>query len=273
LVGSLFSLRSYYFVPEYSRTAGWRQVATHLDAYADSNDVLIQNYPDPALTYYYRGPLPHRLLPSYDDIPREDTVRTLENLSAEYDRLWFLPYPSPDWDATGMVGRWLEKHADRVEDARLGSIRLQAYLPLRVSLAQMSPVEARLGETIRLRGYRLGGMPQPGGTLALTLYWEALAPPDGDYTVFAHLVGAADTILGQKDRPPQDGAAPTSTWVWGQVLADHYQIPVHPDAPLGPAWLMVGMYDPLSGERLPVTGLADQFNRIPLVELQIKPAP
>jgi mannosyltransferase len=273
LAGSLFSLRNYYSVPKYSRTAGWRQVAAHLDAYAGSNDVLIQNYPDPALTYYYRGGLPHRLVPSHDDGLPEDTMRALEGLASRYDHLWFLPYPSPDWDATGMAGQWLETNADRVEDVRLGNIQMQAYLPLRVSLAQMSPVEARLGEAILLRGYRLTGRPQPGGTLALTLYWEALAPPDGDYTVFAHLVGAADAILGQDDHPPQEGASPTSTWVSGQVLADYYEIFIPPDVPSGPAWLMVGMYDPLSGNRLPVTGPSDPFNRISLVELQITTAP
>jgi hypothetical protein len=260
-------------MPEYSRTAGWRQAAAHLDAYAGANDVLIQNYPDPALTYYHRGPLPHRLLPAGDDVSPEETARVLESVVAQYDQLWFLPYPSLDWDATGMVGQWLEKHADRVEDVRLGNIHLQAYLPLRVSLAQMSPVEARLGEAIRLRGYRLAGMPQLGGTLTLTLYWEALAPADGDYTVFAHLVGADDTILGQEDHPPQEGAAPTSTWVAGQVLADHYQISIQSDAPIGPAWLMVGMYDPLSGDRLPVTGPADRFDRISLIKLRIHTAP
>ncbi len=273
LAGSLFSLWNFYYVPAYSRTAGWRQVVSHLDTHAGADDVLIQNYPDPALTYYYRGPLPHRLLPSYDGIPPEDTVRALENLAAEYSRLWFLPYPSRDWDADGMVGQWLERHADRVEDVRLGKIALQAYQPLHVSLAQMSPVEASLGEAIRLRGYRLAGMPQPGGTLTLTLYWEARAPADADYTVFAHLVGADETILGQQDHPPQEGAAQTSTWVSGQVLADHYQIAIHPHAPLGPAWLMVGMYDPRSGDRLPVTGPADQFNRIPLLQLLIEAAP
>jgi hypothetical protein len=273
LVGSLFSLRNYYVEPEYSRTAGWRQVAAHLDTYAGSNDVLIQNYPDPALTYYTRGALPHRLLPAYDGVPAEDTARALGVLAAGYDRLWFLPYPNPDWDATGMVGQWLDRHADRVEDIRLGNIRLQAYLPLRLSLAQMSPVEARLGEAIHLRGYRLAGMPQPGGTLALTLYWEALAPVDGDYTVFVHLLGAADAMLGQRDHPPQEGAAPTSTWVPGQVLADQYQISIDPGALAGPARLMVGMYDPLSGIRLPVTGAADEFDRIPLVQLQINTAP
>jgi hypothetical protein len=269
LAGSLFSLQNYYFVPEYSRTAGWRQVATYLDIHGGANDVLIQNYPDPALTYYHRGPIPHRLLPAGDDVSAEETTHALEGVVAQYDRIWFLPYPSSDWDAAGVVGQWLERHADRLEDVRLGNIHLLAYLPLRLSLAQMSPVEARLGQVIRLRGYRLAGMPQPGGTLALTLYWEALAPPDGDYTVFAHLVGAADDMLGQEDHPPQGGAAPTSTWVPGQVLADHYQISIPTDVPAGAAWLMVGMYDPLSGERLPVTGLADELNRIPLVELQI----
>jgi hypothetical protein len=144
---------------------------------------------------------------------------------------------------------------------------------LDAGLEQMSVVEAQLGGGIRLLGYRLEGEARPGGALQLTLYWEALAPVTTDYTVFTHLLGAGDMILGQMDHPPQNGAAPTSGWKTGQLLSDRYQIPIRNDAPHGPVRLVIGMYDPETGDRLRATGPVDEFNRIYLTEVKIGPAP
>jgi mannosyltransferase len=273
LVGTVLSLRNYYVGPDYSKTRGWRDLAGYLDGHATEDDVLVQNYPDPSLTYYSQGLLPLVVLPERYGISPEQIEQRLTDLTDQYPRIWFLPYPHPAWDPTGAVGQWLERHADLSDEAELGDIRLQAYLPLRVALEQMSPVEAQLGDGIRLLGYRLGGKAQPGGTLGLTLYWEGLGPVETDYTVFTHLLDTGDNLLGQMDHPPQNGAAPTSTWETGQRLADHYEIPIKPDASPGPAWLLVGMYDPATGDRLLATGPADKFNRIHLTEVEIRPSP
>ncbi len=40
-------------------------------------------------------------------------------------------------------------------------------------------------------------------------------------------------------------------------MADAYAIPVNADAPPGDYWIEVGIYDPLNGARLPVTGAGD----------------
>jgi hypothetical protein len=273
LIGSAISLRNYYVVGDYSRTAGWRQVVDYLDTRATEGDVLVQNYPDPTLSYYSRGLLPLAVLPERYGVPLEHTEQALADLTHQYTRIWFLPYPHPDWDPSGAVGQWLERHADLSDDIEPGGIHLKAYLPLHVSLEQMSPVEAQLGDGIRLLGYRLAGKPQQGGTLQLTLYWEALGPGETDYTVFTHLLGAGDALLGQMDHPPQNGAAPTSTWAAGQRLADHYEIPIRLDAPTGPARLVVGMYDPATEDRLLAVGSVDEFNRIYLIEIEIRPSP
>jgi mannosyltransferase len=274
VAGSALSLWNYYVAPEYSKSAGWRQVVDYLDGHAQSGEVLIQNYPDPSLAYYYRGPLERLVLPHRSGVPPEQTIETLEALLDGHDRLWFLPYPDTAWDANGLVWKWLERHTDLSQDVVLGHVRLQAYLPLRVSLEQMTAVEALLGDVIRLRGYRLAGTAEPGGTLALTLYWQALAPASADYVVFAHLVGANGAIVGQKDQPPQNGATPTTTWIEGEVLADHYLIPVRADAPAGPAQLLVGMYVPETMTRLAAVGsTVDSLERIHLIDLEIHPQP
>ncbi|MFN2220256.1 MAG: glycosyltransferase family 39 protein [Anaerolineae bacterium] len=273
LVGTVASLLNYYVAPAYTRTTGWREVAAYLKSHATEDDLLVQNYPDPTLNYYVQGTLPLVVVPRRAGAPPEQIAKTLTDLAEEYDRIWFLPYPHPGWDVSGAVGQWLDNNAELVEEAEPGGILLRAYLPVNVAVKQMTPVEARLGSSIRLLGYRLEGNAQPGGTLHLTLYWEALGAIATDYTVFTHILGAGDAMLGQMDHPPQSGAAPTSTWQTGERLVDPYAIPIRPDAPAGPARLVVGMYDPATGDRLPATGTVDEFDRIYLTEVEIDAAP
>lgn len=273
LSGGAWSLYNYHALPEYSKTVGWREVVAYLNTHASGEDVIVQNYPDPSLTYYYRGPLPLRVVPGRSGSTQDEVERTLDDLLARYQRIWFLPYPSPGWDATGSVGQWLDSQADRTDDLTLGKIRLRAYLPLQESWGQRIPVEARLGNAIRLCGYRLMGAAQPGSIVDLTLYWEAIGPADKDYTVFAHIVGPEGTILGQDDHPPLKGASPTSGWKAGQRFIDHYRIPIGADAPAGTARVLVGMYDPVTGDRLAADGPVDAFNRIYLTDLEIHAPP
>nr|HID13192.1 hypothetical protein [Anaerolineae bacterium] len=119
-----------------------------------------------------------------------------------------------------------------------------------------------LGDDVRLLGYDLatelppasggpGGV-EPGGAVKLTLYWQALRRIDRMYAVFNHLIGPDETLVGQIDSWPQGGAYPTLYWLPGEVVEDHYTIPVSSDAPPGEYALRVGMYDAANGER-PVT--------------------
>ncbi len=93
-----------------------------------------------------------------------------------------------------------------------------------------NPVRFNFGNRIALIGYALEGRAVgPGEEIHLTLYWEALAEMERDYTVFTHVIGERDRIWAQVDSQPQGGAAPTSTWSRGQVLMDEYHLLVEPD--------------------------------------------
>ncbi len=83
---------------------------------------------------------------------------------------------------------------------------------------------------------------QPGGTLGVTLVWQALAPIAEDYTVFVHLLGAGDKIVGQVDAWPVQGTYPTSQWLPGRTVADRHAIVVSHDAVPGPYRLEIGWY-------------------------------
>lgn len=113
------------------------------------------------------------------------------------------------------------------------------------------PRGERFGEGIRLVGTRLDTtIPS---RLRLTLIWQCLGPMDGDYKVFTHLLDAQGRIVGQDDGVPLRGDAPTSTWRRGEVLEDLYEIPV---PGTGLFRLVIGLYDPATGQRLPVTDAA-----------------
>ncbi|HIQ00897.1 MAG TPA: hypothetical protein EYH30_02010 [Anaerolineales bacterium] len=121
------------------------------------------------------------------------------------------------------------------------------------------PLDLRLGESIRLLGYDLPQtVVEPGGTVELTLYWQATEAVETRYKVFTHLLGetynaATDNFLwGQQDNEPVNGQVPTTVWAPGTVVADPYHIPVAPDAPPGRYTLEIGLYGLVDGVRLPV---------------------
>jgi len=134
------------------------------------------------------------------------------------------------------------------------------------------PLEARLGETVRLLGYDLEGeRVRSGEEIGLTLYWQALAPADRPYKVFTHLINGENTIWGQHDSQPMQGTYPPNLWVVGEVVADSHRLLVAADAPAGVYRLEVGMYYEPTGERLPVyiEGERVEEGRILLGEVKV----
>jgi 4-amino-4-deoxy-L-arabinose transferase-like glycosyltransferase len=136
------------------------------------------------------------------------------------------------------------------------------------------PMALRLGDMIGFLGYDLEQQAaKPGGTLRLTLYWQARGRIYGNYKVFTHLLDGQEKIWGQMDDIPVNTTRPTPTWVKGEVIVDTYEIPVATDALPGTYLLEAGMYDGETGERLPVIaedGRPLPGARIVLGEVQVE---
>ena len=119
---------------------------------------------------------------------------------------------------------------------------------------------ATLGDSAELIGYDLeaADLPAaPGGRLRVTLYWRALGATATPYTVFVHLVGSDGSIAGYGDAEPGDGALPTTGWARGEYLTDFHTIAVDAAAAPGVYNLVVGLYDPATGQRLATPGGED----------------
>ena len=139
----------------------------------------------------------------------------------------------------------------RAEVVELGPVEVQDR-PRRFTLPSVPRVVAvRLGDLAELVGYDLGSA-RPGEPLHLTLYWRALGPSAQRYKVFTHLLDDGSRVVAQDDSEPGSGAFPTTGWVAGEIIEDRYVLALPDDLAPGRYTLEVGMYDPRSGERVPV---------------------
>ena len=130
---------------------------------------------------------------------------------------------------------------------------LEPALPLSQLPPTAYPLNAELGDDLRLLGYDLpNAAPAPGETLQATLYLQALSPQDRSYKVFAHLVDDSGRLWAQHDAVPRAWGYPTTQWKPNEIVADRIWLPVPADAPPGLYHLFVGIYDPATGQRLPI---------------------
>lgn len=128
-----------------------------------------------------------------------------------------------------------------------------------VPLPTVSPLPSELGASfangIRLAQY---GLAREGDALSLTLGWETARPIDDDLTVFVHLRDSAGVTVSQGDGPPLGGAWPTGLWPVDYLLEDLHLVPIPGDLPAGQYTLIVGLYDPLTRQRVPLTAGGDE---------------
>jgi len=89
-----------------------------------------------------------------------------------------------------------------------------------------------------------------GAPLPITLVWRADGPTDTPYTVFVQLLDASGALIAQSDAQPAAGSRPTTGWRSGEYIVDAHTLAFNARAAPGPAALIAGMYDPLTGQRV-----------------------
>jgi hypothetical protein len=113
------------------------------------------------------------------------------------------------------------------------------------------PLALQFSDVASLRGYDLlTPSAAHGEQVKLTLYWQVARQPGEIFSTFVHLVGPGGQIVEQGDQWP--GGLPSTTWAAGQIIIDEYAIQLPDDAPTGVYQIVLGLYSPASGVRLPV---------------------
>jgi len=115
-------------------------------------------------------------------------------------------------------------------------------------------IHVRFGDVAELLGYDLATGPYTADqTVPITLYWQALeGAAAADRTVFTHLLAADGHLVGQHDGPPVAGTRPTTGWLPGEIIVDQHELTFR-EPYAGPAHIEVGLYDPVTLERVTTT--------------------
>jgi hypothetical protein len=242
-------LFNYYFDARYSRTRGLREAIQYITSHARPGDTFLANFPDPVQGYYLRHfNLPYHMLPMQPDFDRAEVDAMLDRLAQQ--RLWFIPVRASQWDREGYVASRLDETALLLDEQSFAQTHLMLFAPR----DQATPLHARFDDGIELIGYALA----PD---RLTLIWRATSAPSRNYTVFTHALAADGTLLAQHDAPPR---IPTSAWIPGETIVDVHEFAFPADQPV---MLAAGLYQPETGERLPVNAAGPQPDAVSITSL------
>jgi uncharacterized membrane protein len=189
-----------------------------------------------------------------------DRLAPGEPVRAQYSLL--IPATAPDGVYRLVAGLLDPATRQRVpasegDQVNLIKLALKGRQHATLAPAMQQTVNARLGDVADLLGYDLAS-PAQGGPVNITLYWRARQETSTSYKVFVHLLDAKASIWGQRDAEPQNGGAPTTSWIPGEILSDTYSISVQAGAPAGVYTIEIGMYSLPSGARLPATSASGQ---------------
>lgn len=253
--------------------AGNLEAARQIESYEKAGDAILHLRPSESQQFAnsYHGRLPvYGLFPAH---PLDSAGRaTLQSLAQSYRRLWLLPDPSPPdrsgWEQTLRASAFLLYDKAVAYDNR----RVVLYaLPNAEPLTETG-MGVRFGspEWVRLNSYGYNEVTEAGGELFISLEWESLRPVAENYQIFVHLLDAAGNRVAQRDGQPVLWLRPTSTWQPGERILDRYGMLLSPDLAPGQYQISVGIYDPQSGQRQPVSAGPDAA--VELGALQIRPA-
>jgi hypothetical protein len=108
----------------------------------------------------------------------------------------------------------------------------------------------------------------PGQTLPVEFTWLPLQPPQTNYNLFLQLLNPEGGLVAQHDSPLNGGYTPPTTWSPHVPHIARHALSLPPDLPPGPYRLIAGLYDPATGQRLPVNNQGDfvELGNVTIIE-------
>lgn len=219
----------------------------------------MQNFPETSLLYYDRSRLPVVVYPE-TYLPDARTTQQLNAVSANYQRVWFVPAAPDYWDPEQFVEKWLDHRADLLNEWRVGDFRLLLYGTASRYMNTMHKVGADFGGALSLLGYRTD---DADGQPRVVLYWRARRAPQGDYRIFLRIENAGSrTAVDVADAVPVRGAYPTQLWRQNEIVVDQHDMPTSVDQATA---VQIRVCSPGARNCLPVTGAVNVLSENTLV--------
>jgi hypothetical protein len=238
------ALRGWYTDPAYRKGDYGQALASIASRFQPGDLLLLNNREQLCLfDYYHPDDLPWAVVSPGDALTTEGTDRALRQLTDGYSRVWLITFGHLEvFDPQRHVEQWLGAHGYCAYYQSHQGFYVNLYLLGEPPRTPTVEAPAQFEDGIRLLGYDVRPQPVPaGGTLLVTFYWQAEAPPHADYTITAQLLDERGILVAQFDGQPANGARPTSGWQPGETIVDSRAISAA-GLPPGTYDLWVGLY-------------------------------
>ncbi len=195
---------------------GMEQAAAYLNSRPDAANTFVAAVPSQTLLPYFEG--------TGENFYTNDVALRADQVVLYISQVQRLA-PSPD------IVRYFQAQKPEHVVTVLGQPYAWVYAGPKLISSEMpavaQPVNVGFGDSLRLAGYRVAA---EGDQIAVTLYWQALAPMSANYSVSVRLLDDSGTWLAQQDSWPADGLLPTPQWRQGDYVTDRHELPKVPDA-------------------------------------------
>lgn len=189
--------------PAYAKTRGWRELAAALAHASHGREVesmrLAQNYPDPTLWYYYRGPVAHLVLPP-GPLDRQQAGEEVARLAASgVEKIVFVVQPAANWDPGGIAEDALRMDYTLVAAKKVAGWPVQYWL---APTGDITPTHVTFDQGLILTGATLfPAQARPGDLVEVYLRWQGGTGLVGTEAVSLQLLNAEGRLIAQSDRP------------------------------------------------------------------------
>lgn len=242
----------------------WRTAGNYLTEQTGPGDAILvhlEHYWFP-LAYYYPGPasITH---PFGSRIPNLESVAEILPDYERYAAVWLVLSGEHLGDPHGIVEGWFRSRYPLITEVFPARIRIQGYAT-QYRFSELppgaQPLEARVGESLNLRGYLIDQKHFPASSQVLhppsrwvhiVLFWEQMAGPE-PVEVRVEMVDSWGQVWGG-NLPQASGLRavyPPERWGREEILRDDYDVNLNPVTPAGEYRIILRASHPLSGEPL-----------------------
>jgi len=173
-------------------------------------------------------------------------------------------------DPQKIIESTLWRNGYQIGEYNFGRIRLPLY---QITSEQIQPIqgqpmanEATFGQQLTLQAAWQREQATAGDWFYVVLWWRPIQPLPKDYKVFIHVLDATGKPAFQDDRMQLNDLLPMMRWPVGETLRAPHAMVAPADLPAGQYRVFVGVYDPISGQRLT---LADGRDELELPRLTV----
>jgi hypothetical protein len=223
-------------------------------------DAIVTNDPEMAAPFaeLYKGHTPVLGLNQGSPPVADEAAHRLAQTITNHTQVWWLPNWLPPEESG--IEQVLLADGFRVRNDNYNGQRLVLLAYPKQLVADERLDEAIFDKVIHLNQVAYAPKIVPGSAFPIELHWQTAAPLRENYHIFIHLLDTQGQIMTQTDGQPGQWMRPTSTWAVGESIVDRHGLWIPPETAPGSYLLLVGVYRPTDGQRLPLADGAEAIH-------------